>query len=218
MKPKACERCKEMFTPVQSVRRFCSKSCANKARRKVKKEVSCPVCGEGYVKRNKEQKYCSPKCCYQGRRREAPSTKVCAYCGKVFTRRRANKGRMVTDWPIRKYCNRECNDRARKREIFTPEQVEFLQENCKKLGRTICAKRFGIAPRTLGSKIQQYVKENGPIEYILEVVSEVEEVDIMTDYSRAWVECNCILNRWRAQVYNGRVGLMGRKIETTYQL
>ena len=137
-------------------------------------------------------------------------TKFCEYCGKEFNCDREHYHISLDQWAMRKYCSRQCGNKARKREIFTPSQIEFLREQYKLLGRDVCAERIGIAKETLVYKIKNYETEHGPISFECEKAQPREinnDIATVLDIGIAAIECNWVLNTWRNQVIKGRVGL-----------
>lgn len=117
--PATCEHCGAEFGSRRSRRgwtRYCSKSCAARARSEgnpSRRLRNCEICGEQYKASRGDQRTCSRACGTKIHRRtreraQWPSSPVyirnCAYCATVFVGRK----------PVAKFCSPKCNRDSRR--------------------------------------------------------------------------------------------------------
>jgi hypothetical protein len=92
--PRPCLYCRNDFTPVRSHARFCSRSCADRQkRRETAKGTACAVCGAPLYT---GVRYCSRRCGMVGARGLKP--RPCAGCEQPFTPRRDRQ----------RFCSKPC--------------------------------------------------------------------------------------------------------------
>lgn len=87
-----------------------------KAGQEKKTERICPVCGKTYT--DKRANTCGKSCGAKARLSRVTETCVCAYCGKVTPKTTGRK----------KYCSKNCKDKAGKERKLAQSQVEKAKE------------------------------------------------------------------------------------------
>ena len=96
-----CEHCSAPFASTRSRMRFCSKACADEARKQRQRVIHlCRLCGEP---RDSRKIYCS-RCLS-----DPQIYRACPRCGVVFNCAYVSQDRAVL---VRKYCSRECRSQA----------------------------------------------------------------------------------------------------------
>lgn len=96
-----CEHCSAAFTPTRRGMRFCSRACANEARKKRQPRPPCRICGEP---RDTAKKLCS------GCISDPQVYRACPRCGVVFNCAYVDQKRAALQ--VRKYCSTECRSQA----------------------------------------------------------------------------------------------------------
>ena len=139
-----CEYCgKPRWSDHPNRNRFCSRECANKAkrietlarqeqkrkRRDWDKNRVCDCCGKAFIARNSRQRFCSKACRYedairaQHKKKEAaftPLIRICPRCGKSFA--------TTLQAQDKQYCSEECRARDAA-ERYKAKRKEQMQQS-----------------------------------------------------------------------------------------
>lgn len=109
---KVCPNCFKTFYSKYRRRKYCSFNCSFEARRAQnmqriplipKQNKNCVLCGDNFVARNKNQRFCSQKCALK-RYEPKKVTKVCITCGVEFQ----------TSFKWQSFCSLKCSQERRK--------------------------------------------------------------------------------------------------------
>lgn len=108
---KKCHYCWKVFKPKTITTIYCSNSCRHNGHKLTDEEktITCPVCGQKFIRKHTAQKYCSIKCWAKwgwlsGKKKEIADNKKanCLYCGRDFIKRHKTQ----------KYCCLKCSHRS----------------------------------------------------------------------------------------------------------
>jgi hypothetical protein len=139
-----CEICGKAFEPSMSIKKYCSKPCANAAwlagKRKREKQYrsegkikSCLNCGKNIARdRNvsARRKYCSRKCAFEHRKAHPKPKPIiyknCIHCGNQFIQERQAR-----------YCGDECRKATARKKSLERDIKNFKEETfiCKQCGK-----------------------------------------------------------------------------------
>lgn len=123
---KTCPTCKKAFQvhPHENKRVYCSRNCANKAKRKPRITKTCPVCQSCFSPppSKPDQIHCSRKCFHLGIARKS---RACPTCGIVYVPKKHSD---------QKFCSPKCQAKARRNRITITCAV------CDKKFRVIASK------------------------------------------------------------------------------
>ena len=97
---KICQYCGKEFEATREERKFCSRKCCEKKKKKWYDHV-CEYCGKSFKSKKAGHRFCSKQCANFRRMNRKKVT--CSYCGKDIEKRQSlvNKGG-------NNFCNREC--------------------------------------------------------------------------------------------------------------
>ena len=105
-----CKWCGKLFDGRSGHQKYCSDTCALKAKREQKEESrkrrieqmreegtlvkTCEVCGKKFESVRSDRRFCSPECGKKGRRKDPErlfADAQCVVCGKTFARKTPNQ-------------------------------------------------------------------------------------------------------------------------------
>lgn len=119
-----CKNCGIKFINYFETTKYCSRKCHDIYRKEhsVYKTIICPVCGNYFSQKHKEQIFCSVEC--RAKNTESKVKCNCEYCGKKIYQK-------TSEYKKNKhhYCSKECHYNSK----WCPEDVELLKENYGKM-------------------------------------------------------------------------------------
>lgn len=195
-----CPNCGEEFSYYESQKKkFCSSDCWYEYNKKIHEETNkrkCKMCGENFVSKSKDQKFCSRKCSDRHQTllvgEDNPHFKqvgvVCKQCGIVFYDRTSHAKR-------RKFCSYACfNNYQQKDEQYKIRMSNVLKKN-KEDGKMMSEQTMTKPHRLVVEKLKElgikYQCEY-PLKYYL-VDIYLSEYDLMIEINGDYWHSNPIL-------------------------
>lgn len=123
-----CKGCKKKFKSTSSTNVFCSGECRNDNR----PILRCQFCGESFLKKANNMKYCSDRCAKLRWKVDkgaevVGTTMICPTCGSSF--RKQSGGH--------KYCTVKCSKHTLRHGMTRDEYIAFISRGCDVCGSVI---------------------------------------------------------------------------------